>query len=134
MSIMECIFCNSLLEEQILLESKNYKIVLDIDPIQFGHLLIISKQHILDIRELTTPQIIELLELQKSIINIFEKHFSITGVSVIQNNGTIMDEGTHFHVHLVPRYVNDNFWDNQIVKKHEIPLQELQSQLKSLMK
>lgn len=131
---MECIFCNSLLEEQILLESKNYKIVLDIDPIQFGHLLIISKQHILDIRELTTPQIIELLELQKSIINIFEKHFSITGVSVIQNNGTIMDEGTHFHVHLVPRYVNDNFWDNQIVKKHEIPLQELQSQLKSLMK
>jgi len=131
---MQCIFCNSLLEEQILLESKYYKIVLDIDPIQFGHLLIISKQHILDIRELTTPQIIELLELQKSIINIFEKHFSIAGVSVIQNNGTIMDEGTHFHVHLVPRYVNDNFWDNQIVKKHEIPLEELQSQLKFLMK
>ena len=117
---MKCIFCNELLEEQILIESNNYNVVFDIDPIQFGHLLIISKKHVMDIREITTSQLIELIELEKSIINIFEKHFSITGVSVIQNNGTIMDEGTHFHVHLIPRYADYNFWKNQIVKEQKI--------------
>ncbi|WP_374967103.1 HIT family protein [Lysinibacillus sp. RS5] len=129
---MNCIFCNAITDEQILVESKNYKVVFDIDPIQFGHLLIISKNHIMDIREITTAKLIELIELEKSIINIFEKHFSITSVSVIRNNGPIMDEGTHFHVHLIPRYVNDNFWDNQIVKEQKISLQDLQSHLKLL--
>jgi diadenosine tetraphosphate (Ap4A) HIT family hydrolase len=129
---MNCIFCNAITDEQILVESKNYKVVFDIDPIQFGHLLIISKNHIMDIREITTAKLIELIELEKSIINVFEKHFSITSVSVIRNNGPIMDEGTHFHVHLIPRYVNDNFWDNQIVKEQKISLQDLQSHLKLL--
>lgn len=127
---MQCIFCNELLEEQILLESENYKVVFDIDPIQLGHLLIISKQHVMDIREISTHQLLELIELEKSIIHLFETYFSITGVSVIQNNGTIMDAGTHFHVHLIPRYTNDHFWDNQIVKEHAISLQELQEKLK----
>lgn len=130
---MKCIFCNELLEEQILIESNNYNVVFDIDPIQFGHLLIISKKHVMDIREISTSQLIELIELEKSIINIFEKHFSITGVSVIQNNGTIMDKGTHFHVHLIPRYADDNFWENQIVKEQKISLQELQSILRSVI-
>jgi len=129
---MNCIFCNAITDEQILVESKNYKVVFDIDPIQFGHLLIISKNHIMDIREITTAKLIELIELEKSIINVFEKHFSITSVSVIRNNGPIMDEGTHFHVHLIPRYVNDNFWDNQIVKEQKISLQDLQSHFKLL--
>ncbi|WP_255314799.1 HIT family protein, partial [Kurthia gibsonii] len=130
--IMKCIFCNEILEEQVLLESKNYKVVFDIDPIQFGHLLIISKNHVMDIRDITPSQSIELIELEKSIINVFEKYFSVTGISVIQNNGKIMDEGTHFHVHLIPRYTEDNFWGNQNVKQQKIPLQELQSKLKSI--
>ncbi|MEK4139230.1 HIT family protein [Kurthia sp. FSL E2-0154] len=89
---MKCIFCNEILEEQVLLESKNYKVVFDIDPIQFGHLLIISKNHVMDIRDITPSRSIELIELEKSIINVFEKYFSVTGISVIQNNGKIMDD------------------------------------------
>lgn len=43
-----------------------------------------------------------------------------------------MDEGTHFHFHLIPRYIDDNFWDNQIVKEHKLSLQELKLQLNAL--
>ena len=129
---MNCIFCSEITDEQILVESKSFKVVFDIDPVQIGHLLIISKSHIMDIREINIPQFIELMDLEKSIIEIFENHFSITSVSVIQNNGPIMDEGTHFHVHLIPRYVDDNFWDNQIVKEHKLSLQELKLQLNAL--
>ncbi|MER2126090.1 HIT family protein [Solibacillus sp.] len=129
---MSCIFCSEITDEQILVESKSFKIVFDIDPVQIGHLLIISKSHIMDIREINIPQFIELMDLEKSIIEILENHFSITSVSVIQNNGPIMDEGTHFHVHLIPRYIDDNFWDNQIVKEHKLSLQELKVKLNAL--
>lgn len=84
------------------------------------------------LREINIPQFIELMDLEKSIIEILENHFSITSVSVIQNNGPIMDEGTHFHVHLIPRYIDDNFWDNQIVKEHKLSLQELKVKLNAL--
>ena len=129
---MNCIFCKDITEQHILIETTHFKVVFDIDPIQHGHLLIISKQHIMDMRELSTVQHMELIQLEKYIITILNKHFSIPGVTVIQNNGTIMDEGTHFHVHLIPRYPNDHFWDNQIVKEHELSRQELKAQLEIL--
>ena len=129
---MSCIFCSEITDEQILVESKSFKVIFDIDPVQLGHLLIISKSHIMDLREINIPQFIELMDLEKSIIEILENHFSITSVSVIQNNGPIMDEGTHFHVHLIPRYIDDNFWDNQIVKEHKLSLQELKVKLNAL--
>lgn len=71
---MACIFCEGIEKKQILLQIENYKVVLDIDPIQSGHLLIISKQHFMDVRELSESLILELFKLQKRIINIFEKH------------------------------------------------------------
>lgn len=49
-----------------------------------------------------------------------EQNFPILGVSTIQNNGKVMDKGTHFHVHLVPRYADDGFWLNQKVFQHKI--------------
>jgi hypothetical protein len=55
--IVNCIFCNEIIEEQILVESKSFKVVFDIDPIQLGHLLIISKSHLMDIREITTSKL-----------------------------------------------------------------------------
>lgn len=129
---MNCKFCNDITEQQILLETTHFKVIFDIDPIQHGHLLIISNQHILDIRELSMEQQLEVIQIEKAIITILERHFSIPGVSVIQNNGTIMDEGTHFHVHLIPRYIDDDFWTYQLVKEHELSLQELKDCLKLL--
>lgn len=56
------------------------------------------------------------------------------GVRVIQNNGAIMDEGTHFHVHLVPRYEDDDFWEHQIVNQKEAALETVKIRLKHLAK
>jgi diadenosine tetraphosphate (Ap4A) HIT family hydrolase len=132
LSHMHCIFCNDILEQHILVETNHFKVVFDIDPIQHGHVLIISKEHLMDLRELSTKQHMELVQLEKAIITIFDEYFSIPGATVIQNNGTIMDEGTHFHVHVVPRYEDDHFWDNQSVKEHWLSLDILKAQLASL--
>lgn len=42
---MTCIFCHQIEEIDILYQTEYFKVVWDIDPIQTGHLLIISKDH-----------------------------------------------------------------------------------------
>ena len=88
-----------------------------------------SKKPYGNIREIPNDNLLDLLNLEKKIISILEDSFNTLGVSVIQNNGTIMDIGTHFYVHLVPRYQDDLFWDNQIVPQHPINIKALQEEL-----
>ncbi|AMO85923.1 hypothetical protein B857_00801 [Solibacillus isronensis B3W22] len=126
---MTCIFCEGIETKQILIQTDNFKVVLDINPIQSGHLLIISKQHFMDIRELSDSALMELFKLQKQIINVYETHFPVDGLTIIQNNGAIMDEGTHFHIHIVPRYKGDDFWTYQKVNCHPLLISELVKQL-----
>ena len=122
---MKCIFCNEIKEEQILLETASFEVIFDIDPIQLGHLLIISKSHTESIIDLTSETLLELIILEKKIVEVLENNFDILGVSIIQNNGKVMDDGTHFHVHVVPRYTEDKFWDNQTVAKRNIDINQL---------
>lgn len=120
-----CIFCAEIKEANKLASSNHFFIVFDINPIQMGHLLIISKKHYMNLREIPQNVLVELMALEQKLITLLEDEFGVLGVSVIQNNGKIMDEGTHFHVHLVPRYANDAFWENQIVEPSILDLQRL---------
>ena len=117
---MECIFCNDLKKKDLLFETNFFQAVYDIDPVQDGHLLVISKRHITNIQQLTTVEELELLQIQKKIVKTIEGTLKVDGVSIVINNGNIMDENTHFHIHFIPRYYVDAFWDNQEVK--EIPI------------
>ena len=126
---MKCIFCNEIKEEQILLETASFEVIFDIDPIQLGHLLIISKSHTESIIDLTSETLLELIILEKKIVEVLENNFDILGVSIIQNNGKVMDDGTHFHVHVVPRYTEDKFWDNQTVVRRNIDINHLKQVL-----
>lgn len=106
---MACIFCN-LPKENWVSESEYFFAVWDIDPIQEGHLLVISKKHRMSLTELPDAEKLDLLTFQTNLITRLEnQHFF--GVTIAINNGKLMDEGTHFHSHLIPRYENDGFWD-----------------------
>lgn len=128
---MKCIFCNDINKQQILAATENFIVVYDINPIQTGHLLIISKSHYENIRNVPSTILIELIKLEQKLVEIIENNFNVLGISIIMNNGDVMDEGTHFHVHMIPRYKKDAFWDNQNVIQHDISLKKL-SQLLSV--
>ncbi|MFW7431871.1 HIT family protein [Vagococcus carniphilus] len=126
-----CIFCHGIKSDDILISSKHFFAVLDIDPIQNGHIIIISKKHYLDIRDIPENELLDLINLEKKLITILEDNFNLLGVSVLQNNGKTMDQGTHFHIHLVPRYSNDYFWENHEVEKIQFDLDLLKRKLKT---
>ncbi|MFC5631860.1 MULTISPECIES: HIT family protein [Streptococcus] len=114
---MACIFCN-LPKESWVAESDYFFAVWDIDPIQEGHLLVIAKQHLLSLSELSVNEKLDMLTFQTQLIEKMERSSTILGVTLATNNGRLMDEGTHFHSHLIPRYENDGFWDNMTLENH----------------
>lgn len=108
---MTCIFCELITPEQVLFERQHFKLVFDIDPIQTGHLLLVSKRHVLSMAELTQAERYELVDLEAQLIAFLESHLPIAGVTLASNDKDLMDSGTHFHVHLIPRQAGDGFWD-----------------------
>lgn len=124
---MTCIFCDLITPEQILLESDQFKLVFDIDPIQTGHLLLISKRHVLSMADLSLSERHELVDLEARLIALLESHLPIDGVTLASNDKGLMDEGTHFHVHLIPRRAGDGFWD-------KIDLETCQWELEAFLK
>ena len=106
-----CLFCdiaNKTSEAIIISESDNVISILDIDPINNGHALIIPKKHYTDIDELPDEVLYEIMDTAKYLSQAFKKMYSPDGYSIMQNGGKFCDYG-HFHLHIFPRYENDGF-------------------------
>lgn len=116
---MTCIFCDLISPEQVLLETAHFKLVFDIDPIQTGHLLIISKRHLMSLTELSAEERHDLIDLEAKLVGLLEAHLPINGVTLASNDKDLMDAGTHFHRHLIPRRVGDGFWDSLDLPKED---------------
>lgn len=109
--VENCVFCQLAKDKAFLFETLFFFVVWDIDPIQTGHLLIITKAHRMNLLELTDEETEDLMTLQKRMIQALAAVDETIGFSIAANNGFLMDEGTHYHCHLIPRYEGDGFWD-----------------------
>lgn len=107
---MTCIFCHQIEEIDILYQTEYFKAVWDIDPIQTGHLLIISKDHYDTLSQIPPAVRYELSDLEVFLTEKLCQILAIDGVTIACND-RLFDVGTHFHVHLIPRFQEDGFWD-----------------------
>ncbi|WP_414047970.1 HIT family protein [Macrococcus equi] len=112
-----CIFCNDITKEQIFYSTKYFNVVFDIDPEQEGHVLLIAKDHYMNYLELPDEVVMDLIALERKMIEILENEMNIYGVTLIRNNGSVMDNGTHFHEHIIPRYKEDEFWSKKVTEQ-----------------
>ncbi len=62
---------------------------------------------------------LDLIKLEQKLVATLYEVFDVDGVTIVENNGSIMDKGTHLHVHVIPRFLSDGFWDNQTLMPHE---------------
>ncbi len=123
---VNCIFCkiaNKEVESNIVYESNNIVAFLDVDPINEGHILVVPKEHYLDIEELPIKLLNEIMELSQRIVKALKDIYKPDGYSIMQNGGKFNEIG-HFHLHIFPRYQNDGFgWkcnENEINVSQEI--------------
>ena len=108
---MDCLFCKIIegrIPSKTIYEDELVKVFLDINPNTNGHCLIIPKKHIVTVKEVDSILTTQILEVEKKIYDLLKEKLNIKGLTIVQNN-ELGQEVKHYHVHLIPRYEDDNW-------------------------
>jgi len=106
---MECVFCHKeQLVTDIVYEDELVMAFMDMEPINEGHVLLVPKEHYLDVDELPDELLSHLMIISKKIVSVLKELYQPEGYSIMQNGGVFNDVG-HYHLHIFPRYTGDGF-------------------------
>ncbi|MGO4179690.1 HIT family protein [Paenibacillus sp. MCAF9] len=103
-----CQLANHELETQTVYENEWVTCLLDIAPLNEGHLLILPKRHFHDVDDLDELTANEIMKTSAMLARVLKVHFQPDGITIIQNGGKFNDL-THYHMHVFPRYDSDGF-------------------------
>jgi histidine triad (HIT) family protein len=108
---MECIFCNirdKKAEAEIVFEDENILAFLDIQPVNYGHTLVITKKHYDNFLTVPKDELDKLINATQFIAGAVKRGLKADGFNVISNNGNPAGQSVyHFHFHIIPRFNND---------------------------
>jgi len=107
---MNCIFCkilNGEIPSYKIYEDENVYAFLDITQGTKGHTLIIPKEHIKNVYELSEEVAANIFKTVPKIAKALKISFNPIGINIISNNEEPLQSVHHFHIHLIPRYEND---------------------------
>lgn len=107
----DCIFCkiaNGEIPAKTLYEDKDFRVILDLGAATRGHALIVPKEHAANLFELPDETAGKVMILAKKMASTMKEKLQCDGLNLVQNNGEAAGQTiSHFHLHLIPRYVND---------------------------
>ncbi len=108
-----CIFCkivNGEIPSNKVYEDDNFLAFYDISGMTKGHTLVIPKKHFDNIFELDDETAAKLFVLVKDLSKKFKEDPEVLGVNIVNNNGEVAGQTVkHIHIHIIPRYKDDNF-------------------------
>lgn len=108
----DCIFCklaNGVIPTNSIYEDNDFNVILDMGPATKGHALILPKEHADNLYELPDETAAKAMVLAKKLAIRMKEKLSCAGLNLVQNNGGAAGQTVmHFHLHLIPRYEDDN--------------------------
>lgn len=125
---MDCIFCEIAskdAEAEIIFENENFLAFLDINPVNYGHTLVIPKKHYDNFLTIPAKDLCDLTKLTQYVAGVVKRALKADGFNIISNNGNSAGQSVfHFHYHIIPRYENDFHMRPRTIeyKKSEIEL------------
>lgn len=108
---MKCIFCeivegNS--PAEIIYENNDVLAFLDINPMNFGHTLVIPKKHYPDFTEIPGEEISSVISVVQLVSKAISGSLGTDGYNIVSNNGEAAGQSVfHFHFHIIPRTYSD---------------------------
>jgi len=132
-----CIFCKIVKGEipaYKVYENDKVIVILDINPANKGHLLIIPKNHAENIFDISEEDFLEVMKVARKLAKVFVNY---DGLNLLQNNkeqaGQVVK---HFHLHLIPREKGDEkriifHWNPLKLSQQEF--QEIAEELKTFL-
>lgn len=118
----DCIFCKIIagdLPSSTVYEDDIVKVIMNINPSTNGHLLVLPKKHYLNIMDVQEEFITHSLNLiRNKIYPLLKEKLNCKGLTIAENN-ELGQEIKHFHIHLTPRYEDDQLeyvYNKEIIK------------------
>ena len=107
-----CIFCkiaNGEIPSTTLYEDEDFRVILDLGPATRGHALLLPKNHFANLFELDDETAQKAILVAKKMAGKMKAALGADGFNLVQNNGEAAGQTVfHFHMHLIPRYKNDD--------------------------
>ena len=120
---MNCIFCdivNHKANAEILFENDKIISFLDINPMNYGHALIIPKQHFENFLQVPDEYLQAMINGTRIISNAVNNSLKPDGFNIVANNGRAAGQSVfHFHFHIIPRFHDDGFKIKLNLKKYQ---------------
>jgi histidine triad (HIT) family protein len=109
---MDCIFCRIITRQvpaEVLYENDRVIAILDINPIHYGHALVIPKTHCADFLSIPEADLHDVLHVTQMVARAIVQSLNLEGFNIFSNNGRVAGQSVfHFHMHVTPRFPDDN--------------------------
>lgn len=131
----ECPFCSIVagkIPAKVVFENKDVLAILDINPANKGHTLVMPKQHFEFIQDIPNEILSSLMVVIKEVAKAIEAE----GLNIVENNGKVAGQLVpHVHFHVTPRFKDDGVIFSYKPKKlSEKEMNEVLEDLKSKIK
>ena len=134
-----CLFCRIVsgeLPATIVYEDDNSVAFLDHRPLFHGHTLLVPREHVETLGELSTKMVAPYFEAAQLLSRIVESAMEAEGTFVAMNN-RVSQSVPHLHVHVVPRRKKDGlkgfFWPRTKYKSDE-EMEEVKKKITAALK
>src|SRR3989338_5921481 len=125
----QCIFCQIIsgkVQSKKVYEDGDAIAILDVNPANPGHMLIMPKEHYSIMPQMPDDEIGHIFMVAKALSNASLRALEVQGSNIIVANGVAAGQrAQHFMAHLIPRKENDNL--NFEVPQKNIPEKELEN-------
>lgn len=131
---MSCIFCKIINKEipgKIIYEDDVCLAFLDLSQATYGHTLVIPKEHFNNILEVDDDTLAHLMKVVKKLANEIVTKLGAKGLNVLTNTNEVAGQTVnHFHVHILPRYQEDELTIDFTDHSEDTNLDEVYNKLK----
>jgi histidine triad (HIT) family protein len=121
-AMAECEFCRIVRGEtaaEVLFKSEHALAILDINPIHFGHVLVMPLRHYATFLEVPGEELSGLINAVRTVSQAVVRALQPPGFNIFSNNGKAAGQSVfHFHFHITPRYDDDNIRFVLTLKKY----------------
>ena len=128
-----CIFCkiiNNEIPSKKIYEDEDVLAILDISQATKGHTLVLPKKHFSDLTEIEDYEYLKVMSVAKDLAKIIKKTFNASGINLLNNCGEVAGQTVrHFHVHIIPRYDNNDIEINFNDHSNSFDLEEIKNNI-----
>ena len=129
-----CIFCeiaNGNISSHTIYEDQHVIAFLDVNPTSKGHTLVVPKQHFTSFLDCDKEVLAHCISAAQDLSNQMITKLNCDGVNILTNIGEAAGQSVmHFHIHIIPRYVDNDKLAINFGSIGEVDLESICKQIK----